>query len=253
MVTSLVGYSYHGEARSVLSKIKSTAKGLYKDKVGTEKDKDSIKVIYLSDLSEITFHLSTDTHMNVRAPSNRVNDAKHICKLLERDKVISVNHEKISQPKPKKKHEHAFDVLKRNMENPEFTEHILVIPSALDEAKDCEFEYDGTLDSNLKKLVNFAKLKRDPKNAKMLDEHIAKQLAGLGHFSHAISQTAKINFPEDYTAEYNGKKKLFEMHITLGKGGNPQTCMSIHMDWDSIIQKLVIGRFGRHGRGADDK
>jgi hypothetical protein len=29
--------------------------------------------------------------------------------------------------------------------------------------------------------------------------------------------------------------------------------MSIYMDWDHEIQKLVIARFGRHGRGADDK
>ena len=254
MVNSLVSlnYSYRDEAQSVLSKIKSKAKGLFKDKVGTEKDKDSIKIIYLSDRSEITFHLSTNTHINVRTPSTKLSDARRLCNALERDKVISKNHEKTSQSKPNKEHEHAFDVLKRNMQNAEFAEHILVLPSALDEAKECEFEYDGPLDSNLMKLINFAKLKREPKREKTLDEHLARQ-AGLGHFSHAISQTAKINFPEDYTAEYNGKKQLFEMHVTVGSGGNARTCMSIYMDWDPVIQKLVIARFGRHGRGADDK
>jgi hypothetical protein len=233
MVNSLVNlnYSYRDQAQSVLSKIRSKAKGLFKDKVGTDNDKDSIKIIYLADQSEITFHLSTDTHINVRAHSTKLSDARRLCNALERDKVIFENHEKTSQPKPQKEHEHAFDVLKRNMENAEFAEHILVLPSALDEAKECEFKYAGTLDSNLKKLVKFSKLKRDPKHAKMPDEHIAKQLAGLGHFSHAISQTAKINFPEDYTAEYKGKKQLFEMHITLGSGGNARTCMSIYMDW----------------------
>lgn len=254
MVNSLVNlnYSYRDEAQSVLSKIKSKAKGLFKDKVGTEKDKDFIKIIYLSDRSEITFHLSTDTHINVRTPSTKLSDARRLCNALERDKVISQNHEKTSQSKPKKEHEHAFDVLKRNMENAEFAEHILVLQSALDEAKECEFEYDGPLDTRLKNLVKFAKLKREPNHQKTLDEHLARQ-AGLGHFSHAISQTAKINFPEDYTAEYKGRKQLFEMHVTVGSGGNAKSCMAIYMDWDLEIQKIVIARFGRHGRGADDK
>ncbi|MEY3851112.1 MAG: hypothetical protein RI910_2602, partial [Verrucomicrobiota bacterium] len=27
-------------------------------------------------------------------------------------------------------------------------------------------------------------------------------------------------------------------------------CMSIHFDWDPVAQKLLLARFGRHGRGA---
>jgi len=253
MVSSInLNYSCSGKARSVLTKIKSSAKGIFKDKVGTTKDGDLVVITYFEDKSEVRFHASSDTHINVLTPLHRVNDTKYICKLLERVKLISAIHGKTSQHKSHKEHEHAFDVLKRNMENSEFTEHILVLPSALEEARECEFEYHGPLDSNLKNLVKFAKSKREPKHQKTLDEHLARQ-AGLGHFSHAISQTAKIKFPEDYTAEYKGKKKLFEMHVTIGTRGNAKTCMAIYMDWDPEIQKLVIARFGRHGRGADDK
>jgi hypothetical protein len=26
--------------------------------------------------------------------------------------------------------------------------------------------------------------------------------------------------------------------------------LSIHFDWDPVAQKLILARFGRHGRGA---
>jgi len=250
-VTNL-NYSYNDEAQSVLLRIKITAKGLLKD-VGTEKDKDYIQVIYLDDKSEITFHLSTDSHINVRAPAHRLADARRLCNRLERDKVIFEIHEKTSQHKSDKKHDHASVVLKRCMDKSEFAEHILVLACAVEEAPDCEFEYDKVLESNLNKLVAFAKLKRDPKYAKTLNEHLAKHQAGLGHFADGIGEVASTKFASDYTAEYKGVKRLFKMHITMGTKGNPKTCMSIYMDWDPEIQKIVIARFGRHVRGADDK
>lgn len=251
-VTNL-NYSYNGEARSVLSEIKSTAKRLLGDKVAIGNGKDSVEVVYVSDKCEVRFHLSTESHMNVIAPSKRLNDAMRICSQLERQKVISKIHEKTSQHKSEKKHDHASIVLKRNMEKTDFAECILVLPSALEEAPECEFEYDKVLESNLKKLVTFAKIKRDPKYSKTLNEHLARNQAGLGHFADGIGEAASTRFSEDYSAEYNGVKRMFKMHITLGTKGNPKTCMSIYMDWDPVIQKLVIARFGRHGRGADDK
>jgi hypothetical protein len=251
-VTNL-NYSYSGEARSVLSEIKSTAKRLLGNKVAIGNGKDSVEVVYVSDRSEVRFHLSTESHMNVIAPSKRSNDAIRICSQLEHKKVISKIHEKTSQHKSDKKHDHASVVLKRCMDKSDFEEHILVLPSAVEEASECEFEYDSVLESNLKKLVAFAKLKRDPKYAKTLNEHLAKHQAGLGHFADGIGEVASTKFASDYTAEYKGIKRLFKMHITIGNKGNPKTCMSIYMDWDPEIQKIVIARFGRHGRGADDK
>jgi len=251
-VTNL-NYSYSGEARSVLSEIKSTAKRLLGNKVAIGNGKDSVEVVYVSDRSEVRFHLSTESHMNVIAPSKRSNDAIRICSQLEYLKVISKIHEKTSQHKSDKKHDHASVVLKRCMDKSDFAEHILVLPCAVEEAQDCEFEYDKVLESNLNKLVAFAKLKRDPKYAKTLNEHLAKHQAGLGHFADGIGEIASTKFASDYTAEYKGVKRLFKMHITIGNKGNPKTCMSIYMDWDPEIQKIVIARFGRHGRGADDK
>lgn len=243
-------YAYSGEARSVLTQIKIAAKNILKSIIGTHLEGPVLKISYLDDQTTITFHLATANHMNVRFAVSRSRDVSRICKYLEKKKIISKIHEKESSRKTGKKHEHAFDVLTRNMNDKEFAEHILVLPSAIEEAKVCEFEYDSPLDTNLQKLVTFAKLKRNPEYAKTLDEHLALNHAGLGHFAHAISQTARLNFPEDYTADYKGKSRIFEMHVTIGKNFNPKTCMSIYMDWDPEIKKLVIARFGRHGRGA---
>jgi hypothetical protein len=38
--------------------------------------------------------------------------------------------------------------------------------------------------------------------------------------------------------------------LPLGAGLNPRTCMSIYFDWDPEARKLILARFGRHGRGA---
>jgi hypothetical protein len=140
-----INYSYSGEARAVLTNIKRVAKIIIKN-VGTTIDTNLIKITYFLDKSEITFHLASGTHMNVMCPARRISDAKRICARLEKEEVISKIHEKTSRPKSEKKHEHAFDVLKRNMAELDFAEHILVLPSALEQAKDCEFEYHGPHD-----------------------------------------------------------------------------------------------------------
>ena len=44
--------------------------------------------------------------------------------------------------------------------------------------------------------------------------------------------------------------RIFPLHVTLGKGLNRRTCMSIYLDWDPVARKLLLARFGRHGRGA---
>jgi hypothetical protein len=105
------------------------------------------------------------------------------------------------------------------------------------------------LDRYLTGLVAFAKLKADPANAQKPEDFLATQ-AGLSHFGADLGERAKIRYAADYTATYKGVPRLFPLHVTLGHGFNPRTCMSIYFDWDPEAQKLIIARFGRHGRGA---
>ena len=165
-------------------------------------------------------------------------------------KVIQPVHEKLSAPaKATKTHRPAHEVLAEHMQKMKFAEFIVVLPEALAEAPDCVFEHDGTLDRYLTGLTAFAKLKADPANALKPDDFLATQ-AGLSHFGADLGERAKIRDAADYTATYKGVSRLFPLHVTLGYGLNPRTCMSIYFDWDPEARKLILARFGRHGRGA---
>ena len=72
----------------------------------------------------------------------------------------------------------------------------------------------------------------------------------LSHFGGDIGENAKIRYAADYSATYKGVYRLFPLHVTLGHGLNPRSCMSIYFDWDPVAQKLILARYGRHGRGA---
>jgi hypothetical protein len=173
-----------------------------------------------------------------------------VCRQLVGRKVIQPVHEKLSAPtKATKTHRPAHEVLAEHMQKAEFAESIVVLPEALAEALDCLFEHDGTLDRYLAGLVAFAKLKADPANALKPDDFLATQ-AGLTHFGADLGERAKIRYAADYTATYKGVIRLFPLHVTLGHGLNPRTCMSIYFDWDPEARKLILARFGRHGRSV---
>jgi len=74
--------------------------------------------------------------------------------------------------------------------------------------------------------------------------------AAIVTFLADLGQQAKTKYAADYSATYQGVVRLFPLHVTLGKGFKPQSCMSIYMDWDPTTQQLLLARFGRHGRGA---
>lgn len=70
--------------------------------------------------------------------------------------------------------------------------------------------------------------------------------AGLGRrVSSFISQTAKGKWGHEYTFVYDGERKVFAPHVTLGAGA-ADTCASIHFLPDDTKGKLVIAHVGRH-------
>lgn len=60
-----------------------------------------------------------------------------------------------------------------------------------------------------------------------------------------ISDTTRGKFRSHYEFEYQGEKRLFEPHITLG-AGDPNSCASIHFMFDSKLRKMIIGHVGKH-------
>ena len=244
-----LNYSYELPGRSLLENIKRIAKDSFQ-MVGTTLETSAAVITFLADQSTISFHLASSRLLTVRAPSKRHADAMKICRRLVGKGFLAPLHERLSSPnKVHKDFAPAKDVLAAHMAKADFAEHILVLPEAIEQASTCVFEHDGTLDRYLTCLVAFAKLKADPANDLKLDDFLATQ-AGLGHFRSDLGEHAKIRYAADYSATYKGVTRLFPLHVTLGAGLNPRTCMSIYFDWDPEARKLILARFGRHGRGA---
>ena len=247
--TISLNYRYELHGRSLLEIIKLTAKDTLR-MVGTTLESSAAIVTFLTDGTAINFHLASKQHLSVRAPLSRAKEAMTLCRQLVGRKILEPLHEKPSAPsKPAKPYRPAHDVLAEHMLKPEFAENITVLKEALAEAPECVFEHEGTLDRYLTGLVAFAKLKADSTNDLKPDEFLGKQ-AGLSHFGGDIGENAKIRYASDYSATYKGVYRLFPLHVTLGHGLNPRSCMSIYFDWDPEARKLILARFGRHGRGA---
>jgi hypothetical protein len=247
--TLCLNYRYELPGRRLLEAIKATAKQSLV-MVGTTLEASAAVVTFLADRSTISFYLTSERHLSVRTSGRRASEAYRICRQLCGRQFIQPIYEKLSGPNQgPKPFRPAHEILAEHMAKAEWQEHILVLPEAFAEARNCVFEHDGTLDRYLSGLVAFAKLKADAANALKPDEHLALQ-AGLGHFGADLGLQAKTKYAEDYTAVYQGTVRLFPLHVTLGKGLKPQSCMSIYFDWDPVVRKLLLARFGRHGRGA---
>lgn len=142
----------------------------------------------------------------------------------------------------------AFSILSDQMAQEDFKKFIVVLPEALEGAGNCKFRKDGALERYLQNLVRFAKAALDPANSRKPVKFLAHQ-AGLTHFAEGVGMTALRKYPEDYTAEYKGMDVIFPMHVTIGAGHHEEDCMSIHFLLDREVGKLILARFGRHGRG----
>ena len=229
--TISLNYRYELHGRSLLEIIKLTAKDTLR-MVGTTLESSAAIVTFLTDGTAINFHLASKQHLSVHAPLSRAKEAMKLCRQLVGRKILEPLHEKPSAPS-----------------KPAFAENITVLKEALDEAYSCVFEHEGTLDRYLAGLVDFAKLKADPVNAFKPNEFLARQV-GLSHFGGGLGEHARIRYASDYAATYKGVTRLFPLHVTLGRGFSPRMCMSIYFDWDPEARKLILARFGRHGRGA---
>lgn len=60
-----------------------------------------------------------------------------------------------------------------------------------------------------------------------------------------ISSTTRGRFGSHYEFEYQGKKQLFEPHVTIG-AGDPNSCASIHFIFDQERLKMVVAHAGKH-------
>jgi hypothetical protein len=243
-------YRPHTTHSVLRSRIRDFARTLFKGVAGTTIDGSQAIVTFFADRTAIYFNLVSERHVTVNVAPSRVSDAGRLCGALVGSKLMETIHERESQVrKVERNFEPAVDVLRRFMCQPDFQEHIIVLDEALAGAEESPFENDGPLARYLANLVAYAKLRRDPANVRYSADYLAKK-AGLTHYGDNIGLTAKQKYAEDYTAVHQGRPRIFAPHVTIGKGLSPRTSLSIHFDWDPVAQKLILARFGRHGRGA---
>ena len=60
-----------------------------------------------------------------------------------------------------------------------------------------------------------------------------------------ISDTTRGKYRSHYEFSYQGRKQLFEPHITIG-AGDPNSCASIHFIFDQERLRMIIGHVGKH-------
>ena len=99
--------------------------------------------------------------------------------------------------------------------------------------------------TDLDEIVDAWRTQRDEKGSGGdLLQHLRDRGWGRRSSMH-ISDTTRGKFRTQYEFEYQGKKQLFEPHITIG-AGDPNSCASIHFLFDLQREKMIVGHVGKH-------
>ncbi len=143
----------------------------------------------------------------------------------------------------------ALDGLRRvadavDMARAEFTDTFMFLPSALKSAADSPYLYPRRVFDLFAALDEVMHAIRDAGRAGE-DLHAAMLKRGFDYKPH-VSATSVGKFGDEYTFVVDGVRRLFENHVTLGKGHNPQDCLSVHWVRDDGRRRFVVGWCGKH-------
>lgn len=127
----------------------------------------------------------------------------------------------------------------------EFGQELLFLKSADESAADSPYRYPERAYELLHALGEITRLWRTDALGK--DWHDAfLEYNPRFKYKPKISQTTATNNWEDYAFLYDGAKRLFEPHISLGKSHDPKKCLSVHWIRDDAARKVIVGWCGRH-------
>jgi hypothetical protein len=133
----------------------------------------------------------------------------------------------------------ALEFAKQNFES-----NLEFLSTAIESAKDSPFKKPEDV-YNL--FIKLNELQNKQKQEGKIGESYKTALAQAGFdYKPTISETSKGKYKSDYTFIYNSKKELFDEHVTIGIGQNPQECISIHWIRDDSSNKIIIGYCGKH-------
>ncbi|MFP4107230.1 MAG: hypothetical protein ACLFVU_14250 [Phycisphaerae bacterium] len=126
----------------------------------------------------------------------------------------------------------------------DFGDNLVFLESADRSAADTPFKSPRRVYEALEALSQVAMEWKE--NDGRLGRSFKDAMAQLGFDVHGVSDTSKGKWGDDYKFIYEGERRLFEDHVTLG-AGQPDTCLSIHWYRDDENLAVVIGHCGIHG------
>ena len=127
----------------------------------------------------------------------------------------------------------------------EFPQELLFLKSADESAADSPYQNPQRVYALLHALGDIARRWRT--NALNMEWFEAFQKADPQFvYKPHLSQTTASNNWEDYAFLYDGVRRLFEPHVSLGKSFDPKKCLSVHWYRDEDAKKVVVGWCGRH-------
>lgn len=137
---------------------------------------------------------------------------------------------------------HAVEIATARLGN------LIILDSALDSAKQSPFNRPADVLDALSALNEISLEWRTQKKAKGSGGDIRQKLIDRGfgkRCSMHISDTTRTQFGADYTFNYDGARRLFEPHLTLGSG-DANSCASVHFILDDKKEQIVVAHVGRH-------
>jgi hypothetical protein len=128
------------------------------------------------------------------------------------------------------------------------SQNLIVLESALTSAQQSPFQRPAEILEALKDLDGVASAwqKRRDQHGKGGDirQHLRDRGWGKRCSMH-ISDTTRNQYGSSYRFDYDGRREMFEPHITLGSG-DANSCASIHFIFDQQKGKVVVAHVGRH-------
>ncbi len=67
-------------------------------------------------------------------------------------------------------------------------------------------------------------------------------------YARGSSEVTAGRYPDDHHFTYEGRRELFEEHLRLGSGRDPQRCLRIHFKKDPTKRRVVVAHVGKHLR-----
>ena len=152
------------------------------------------------------------------------------------------------KPQAKKPTVSVWKVVSEFMDDPQKSRHVVFASKAIQQAKDCVYWDGEALREILERLYFSAQRMREGGHEGVTRATFFTKYVNLRGFRAHISHTQTNKYREDYVAVHNGKEILGRMHVTIGARHNEAGCMSVHFEYCTDCERIIIVRCGKHGR-----